>query len=178
MKLFNTTVFSICMLFCVSICQANQAKLITSPDGKFSAHITISQNSTTGPPEFKTEIRDSDGQVSATSDYTSENGEQGLSLVHAAWTPDSQFFIFTTYSSGGHMAWQYPTLFFDRRDKKIHDFNEFLPPIAEGTFKLKAPDIITITIWTPLTTEIPLDESIDLPITFRMSDLKKSKKSP
>lgn len=181
MKLFEISIFFICMLFCVSTGQANQANVITSiesPDGMFRSHITTNRKSADVPPEFVLEVSHSGGRIAARGDYTSESGEHGLSLENAAWTPDSQFFIFTTVSSGGHMAWQYLTFFFDRRDNKIHDFNDFLPPVAEGSFTLKAPDIITLTIWTPLTTEKPLDDSIALPITFRMSDLKKSKKLP
>jgi hypothetical protein len=60
----------------------------------------------------------------------------------------------------------------------IRDFNDFPPPIAAGTFSLKTPDVITITIWTPLTTEKPMDDGIELPKAFRISDLKKTRKLP
>lgn len=175
MNILKISVFVLSLLSCVPIGQANQASLMKSPDGIYSAHITSVAKSPDFPTEFIVEIRNTEHRPPEKGDYTSKSGEQGLSLHHGAWTPDSRFFIYTTVSSGGHMAWQYLTFFFDRKDGKIHDFNDFLPPIAEGTFSLKAPDIITITIWTPLTPEKPLDESIALPISFRMSDLKKSK---
>lgn len=171
----KAAVFAACLLFCVSTGRADEAKMMKSPDGIYSAHITSVTHSPDLPPEFIVEIRNTEHRPAVRGDYTSKSGEQGLSLHHGAWTADSRFFIYTTVSSGGHMAWQYLTFFFDRKDGKIHDFNDFLPPIAEGAFSLKAPDIITITIWTPLTPEKPLDESIALPISFRMSDLKKSK---
>jgi hypothetical protein len=106
---------------------------------------------------------------------TSEDGSHGFSIDKTEWTPDSQFLFFSTYSSVGHQTWQTPTLFFDRRDSKIHGFEEFLAPIAEGDFELKSPDIISITILTPVTPEKTLDDSIQLRVTFKMRDLTPEK---
>lgn len=166
----------LCCLFSSSLANAaEKAKALKSPDGKFTAKITQSQKASEGPPEFIIEIIDSGGKVTTKKDYTSEDGSHGLSIDKAEWTPDSQFFVFSTYSSGGHQAWQTPSLFFDRRDSKIHGFEEFLAPIAEGDFELKSPDTISITIWTPVTPEKTLDESIQLRITFKMRDLTPEK---
>jgi hypothetical protein len=176
MKLFIQSIPFIIMLFFGSVAFAEQTNVIRSPDGNFVAKITFVQKTSEVAPEISIEIKDATGKVTAKKDFISESGEHGLSLDKAAWTPDSQFFVFTTFSTGGHMAWQYPAFFFDRRNKIFRDFADFLQPIADGAFELKAPDVITITIWTPLTTVKPLDESIDLPITFRMSDLVKVKK--
>jgi hypothetical protein len=166
----------VCAAFFALPACAGQTTVYASPDGRHGAHIVTVRKSAEGSPEMILEIRDSSGKVTQRKDYTSEDGEHGFMLDTAAWTPDSRFFIFTTFSSGGHMAWQYPTFFFDIRDKSIHDFNDFLPPIASGAFTVKAPDSITITIWTPLTTEKPLDESIALPLTFEMNRLVKARK--
>lgn len=172
-RLLRIFIFTIYTLCCASIVQANEAVMMKSPDGAFSAIIRTVTQSADLPPEFILEMRSVKRDSASKSDYTSKSGEHGLTFQHGAWTPDSRFFIFTTLSSGGHMAWQYPTFFFDGEDGKIHDFKDYLPPVAKGAFSLKPPDIITITIWTPLTTEKTLDDSIALPISFRMSDLKK-----
>lgn len=167
------------ILFCLfSSSLANAAekvKSLKSPDGKLTANITQAQKSAEGSPEFIIEVKDSEGKVTTKKDFTSENGSHGLSIDKAEWSPDSQFFVFSTFSSGGHQAWQTPTLFFDRRDSKIHGFEEYLAPIAEGEFELKSPDIISITIWTPVTPEKTLDDSIQLRITFKMRDLTPEK---
>jgi hypothetical protein len=176
MKLIIQSIAFLGMFFFGSVALAEQANVILSPDGNLVAKITFVQKTSEVAPEISIEIKDATGKVAAKKDFTSESGEHGFSLGKAAWTPDSQFFVFTTFSSGGHMAWQYPAFFFDRRNKIFRDFSDFLQPIADGAFELKAPDVITITIWTPLTTVKPLDDSIDLPITFRMSDLVKVKK--
>ena len=168
--------FILFCLFSSSLANAaEKAKMVKSPDGKFTAIITHSQKASEGPSEFIIKIIDSGGKVTTKKDFTSEDGCHGLSIDKAEWTPDSQFFVFSTYSSGGHQAWQTPTLFFDRRDSKIHGFEEFLAPIAEGDFELKSPDIISITIVTPVTPEKTLDDSIQLRITFKMRDLTPEK---
>lgn len=177
MKAFIQSILLLCGLLSAAIANADQANLVRSPDGRFVATIRSIQKTTTGVPEAIIEIKDSSGKLAAREDFSSKDGEHGLCVEKAAWTPDSRFFVFTTTSSGGHQPWQFPTFFFDHRDKKIHRFSDFLAPIAEGGFELKSPDIITITIWTPLTPEKTLDDSIELPITFRMSDLSRDKKS-
>jgi hypothetical protein len=177
MKSFIPSVLLLCGLLSGTIAHADQVDSVRSPDGRFVATIRSIQKATTRIPEAIIEIKDSGGKLVAREDFTSKDGEHGLSLEKAAWTADSRFFVFTTTSSGGHQPWQFPTFFFDHRDKRIHRFSDFLSPIAAGSFELKAPDIITITIWTPLTPEKTLDDSIELPITFRMSDLSRDKKS-
>ena len=61
------------------------------------------------------------------------------------------------------------------RNNLIVNFAEYLPPVAKSKFFVKAPDIITIRIWTPLTMEKNLEKSIILPITFRLSDISKGR---
>jgi hypothetical protein len=176
MKEIIIIAFVFCTLIPSFTSGAEQAQSIKSPDGKFIARISPIQKSKEGPPEFKIEFIGPSGKVTAREDFTSEGGDQGLSIDKAKWSPDSQFFVFTTFSSGGHMAWQFPSFFFDRRDNKIHHLNDFLPPIAEGDFVLKSPDALTITIWTPMTQEKTLDQSIELSITFQMRELTQRRK--
>lgn len=176
MKSFIQSILLLCGLLSGAIVNADQVNPVRSPDGRFVATIRSIQKAPTGVPEAIIEIKDSGGKLVAREEFTSKDGEHGLCVEKAAWTADSRFFVFTTTSSGGHQPWQFPTFFFDHRDKKIHRFSDFLAPVAAGGFELKAPDVITITIWTPLTPEKTLDESIELPITFQMSDLSSDKK--
>lgn len=170
-KIIDLIAFLLLLSFASLVNATEQERAIPSPDGKLIARILPIQKTKEGPPEFKIEVIDAGGKLAAREDFTSKTGNQGLSIDKAEWSPDSQFFVFSTFSSGGHMAWQFPTFFFARRDNRIYRFADFLPPIAEGDFTLKSPDTIAITIWTPMTTEKPLDRSIELPITFKMRDL-------
>jgi len=149
------------------------AKSYASPDGKLQAEV-LSKGSA---QESRVEVRDQQGVLLASRDYSSRDGEHGQIVDEARWTPDSQFFVFTTYSSGGHSPWQTPTYFFNRRENKIRDLSEFLPPVADSKFTLSAPDRITISIWTPFSQE-GIAKSIILPVSFRLSDLHRAPQEP
>jgi hypothetical protein len=150
-----------------SLVHGGQTKFFWSPDRVLKAK--VSSIDETG--ESRVEIFGRDGKIRCKGDYTSEDGSHGGVVEHAGWTPDSQFFVFSMYSSGGHQPWQSPTFFYARRDNTIHKFNDYLPPVAEPGFVLKAPDRVTLIIWTPFTHGTI--GSIMLPITFRISDILK-----
>src|SRR5262245_12608827 len=40
---------------------------------------------------------------------TSDGGSTGRYVLKATWTPDSKFFVFSTFSSGAHSAWHFTT---------------------------------------------------------------------
>ncbi len=115
------------------------------------------------------------GSIISHQDYTSADGEHGLLIEQAAWTPDSQFFIFTTTSSGGHSSWQSPSYFYRVKDRKLYSFSDFFPAIANTDFTVAKPDLLTITIWTPFTAGKGMDESVALKVTFHMADLLPAK---
>jgi hypothetical protein len=60
------------------------------------------------------------------------------------WSPDSQFFIFSTASSGGHSPWHWQTYFYDRKRKTFEEVDDFTGPIIKRDFKLTAPDWIEV----------------------------------
>lgn len=157
----------IVLLFSISSANGEQTKSYLSPD-KILAVKVISNGKT---HESRIEIHGSKGNLLLKKDFASKDGEHGLVVEHAGWTPDGQFFVFSTYNSGGHQPWQAPTFFYSRQHNKIHDLDEYLTPIAESDFVLKAPDEITVTIWTPFRNGTT--DSIMLPITFRLSNLFK-----
>src|SRR5690242_1249313 len=52
------------------------------------------------PPlnESRVDIRDTSGKLVVSRNFGSPKGDQGRSVVHSAWTPDSNFFVFSTQS--------------------------------------------------------------------------------
>ena len=68
------------------------------------------------------------------------DGNHGQIIERAAWTPDSQFFVFATFSSGGHSAWHHWTFVWSRRDGKIHTLDDAYSSIMTDRFRLTAPD--------------------------------------
>jgi hypothetical protein len=102
-------------------------------------------------------------------DYSSEDSEHGFGIVKAAWTPDSNYFVFSLTSSGGHQAWHAPTLFYSVRDSEIHSLDSYVEAagISKGDFTLKAPNTVFAEVWR--------GESI--PIKFRLDSLIGNRKS-
>lgn len=120
-------------------------KMYQSPDGFLRAQI-IPVGKT---QESKVKIRTDDGVLLQETDYLSEDGEHGLRFVLAKWTPNSQFFIYSTESSGGHQPWFSPVYFYNRSDSKIYSFAEVSGfTIADDEFTVTAPDIITFRVYT------------------------------
>ena len=75
---------------------------VTSPDQQFRACV-LSVGRHPNPPfnESRVEIRNMKGAVLATKDFKSPDGEHGRNPQKMEWSPNSQFFVFSTASSGG-----------------------------------------------------------------------------
>jgi dipeptidyl aminopeptidase/acylaminoacyl peptidase len=68
------------------------------------------------------------------------------------WSPDSQFLLFTTASSGGHSPWHFKTYAFCVADKSFRD----VEPAAGGSigapdFHFEPPDIAALKLHDPST---------------------------
>ena len=90
--------------------------------------------------EDRIEVERPKGTLIASRDHTSPDGEHGRSVLHADWTPDSQFFIYSTASSGGHSVWHFNTFVYARRTNKIYELDEIIGPLVDPTFDVSAPD--------------------------------------
>ena len=58
--------------------------------------------------ESRIEFRSAVDDFLCALDYSSEDSEHGFGVVKAGWTADSQYFVFSLTSSGGHQAWHAP----------------------------------------------------------------------
>ena len=100
------------------------------------------------PPlnESRVDIRDTSGKLVASRNFGSPKGDQGRSVVHSAWTPDSSFFVFSTQSSGGHSPWHWNTYFYNRKKNKFALLDDTIGAVIKPNFKVKAPDIVESTV--------------------------------
>ena len=64
-------------------------------------------------------------------------------IAHAAWTPDSQFFIAGTENPDGHQPWAHPIRIYSRAKNRILDLSA-LGATAVADFKLQSPDTLQI----------------------------------
>jgi hypothetical protein len=62
------------------------------------------------------------------------------------WTPDSQFFVFSTASSGGHSPWHWQTYLYDRKNNLFKELDDYTGPIITRDFTIGAPDWIEVMV--------------------------------
>jgi hypothetical protein len=119
---------------------------VTSPDQKLRACIT--EVGKYAPPlnESKVEIHSVTDQVLASKDFSSSDGEHGRNVQKDEWTPDSQFFLFSTASSGGHSPWHWQTYFYDRKNNVFKELDDYTGPIIKRDFTIQPPDWVEVTV--------------------------------
>jgi hypothetical protein len=118
-----------------------------SPDNALVAIVTSTQVPE-ATRESRVEIRLKAGKVLAKMNYSSENGEQGYGVTKAVWTPDSQYFVYSLESSGGHQAWHSPVQFYNRRHSKIQSLDDALnDSVMNPDFTISAPDKVRVELW-------------------------------
>ena len=120
---------------------------VTSSDQKLRACV-LSVGKHPKPPfnESRVEIRNMKGNILATEDFKAPDGEHGRNVQKMEWSPDSQFFVFSTASSGGHSPWHWQTYFYDRKAKAFKEVDNFTGPVIKRNFKLTAPDWIEVRV--------------------------------
>jgi hypothetical protein len=60
--------------------------------------------------------------------------------------PDSQFFVFNLYSSGGHSPWHFPMWFFSRRMASVAPLQNYIAdPVTDAKLSVSAADIVEVT---------------------------------
>jgi hypothetical protein len=146
MRIFLLPALTAALLFGCAIQPKWKCPGLTSPDEQLHACVV---NVGKHPPPFnesKIEIHDLKDQILASKDFSSPDGEHGRNVQKNEWTPDSQFFVFSTASSGGHSPWHWQTYFYDRRTKTFKEVDDFAGPIIKRDFTLSAPDWIEVTV--------------------------------
>lgn len=135
-------------LFCDAQRRTNlsQAEKFVSPDGKIVAFVW-STRVTDATSESRIELRSQVGRVLAKRNYLSEDGEHGYGVTKAAWTADSQFFVYSLESSGGHQAWHTPVHFYARTENKIISLDEALKDaVTNPQFVLGQADSVRVEL--------------------------------
>jgi hypothetical protein len=126
---------------------ASHTERFRSPDGMLVA-VVRSERAPEATDESRIELRTQAGIVSAKRDYISEDGEHGYGVTKAAWTPDSQFFVYSLESSGGHQAWNSPVWFFSREENKFRSLDHALnDAVANPMFRVSTPDRVTVELY-------------------------------
>ncbi len=134
--------FALIFLLVATYASADEKGTYLSPDRTLNAFVIPVGKAEVERRENRIEIRDSGSKILLTKSFASDDGEHGSIVSRAAWPPDSQFFVFSVYSSGGHQPWSSPTYFYCRSDRQLRLLDDYLGPVTDPNFELSAPDII------------------------------------
>jgi hypothetical protein len=129
-----------------------------SPDKSTVAIVSPLVKPGYGGHESWVELRSKSGKLLTRREYFSADGEHGYCVTKAIWTPDSNFFVYTLQSSGGHQPWHSPVEFYSRRQQKIFSLDDALhDSVTNSGFSVVAPDRVTVELWFSKTTRtVPL----------------------
>jgi len=152
------------LLFSALLCCAqkrpapSQTEKFASPDGTIAAFVR-STKAPEATKESRVEVRSQQGRLLVSRGYMSKDGEHGYGVSKAAWTPDSQFFVYSLESSGGHQAWHTPVHFFSRDKSEIISLDDALKDaVTNPQFVVSGPDSITLELQSNQTKTVDLHQ--------------------
>jgi hypothetical protein len=99
--------------------------------------------------ESRVAIRANDAKLLTSKDHASPRGADGFYVVRAKWSPDSQFFVYSMSSSGGHSPLLFPTWVYSRQKNLFVSFSELIggrPTLSED-FSFSGPHTVKATTW-------------------------------
>lgn len=119
-----------------------------SPDRRMVARVLTRSGEKGSNAESNIEFRStSDGRLIGARSFMTKDRRSGLGVVKALWSPDSQFFVFSTVSSGGRQPGLFPTFVFSRAGPRIILLDATLKvAIVSPEFTMDAPDAVTFTV--------------------------------
>jgi hypothetical protein len=134
-----------------SSCNDVMPEIYPSPDGALRALVLPVDISLHASPDMESRvvIRTKQGDTLTSKDYSSPRGANGYYVVNAKWSPDSQFFVYSMASSGGHSPWSFPLMVYSRSKNAIAKFSDMIHgnPTLSGDFSFAAPHLLVATTW-------------------------------
>ncbi len=152
-------------------CPTLAPELFVSPDKATHALVYPADVSLYATPDMESRLvfRSSDGTTLTSQDYSSPRGTNGYYVFHGQWSPDSQYFVFSLSSSGGHSPWSFPTKVYAVKKNLIANFSEMIGgnPTVSGQFQFSGPHTLVASTWKkPGATEDAVPVSVDLEAAF------------
>jgi hypothetical protein len=134
-----------------SSCATVKPEIYPSPDKALRALVLPVEADLNATPDMESRvvIRSVEGKLLTSRDYSSPRGANGYYVARAKWSPDSQFFVFSMSSSGGHSPWSFPTWVFSREKNVFVSFNKMIAdnPTLSDDFSFSGPHTIAATTW-------------------------------
>src|SRR6266516_1077259 len=151
-----------------SSCSNVKPRIYPSPDGALRALVFPVDVSLYATPDMESRvvIRTSKGDTLTSKDYSSPRGTNGYYVFNAKWSPDSQFFVYSMASSGGHSPWSFPMMVYSRQKKRIVEFSDMIEgkPTISADFHFLGPHTLVAGTWKApgaLDDKVPVTVDLD-----------------
>jgi hypothetical protein len=152
-----------------SSCSNAKPAIYGSPDGALRALVLPVDVSLYATPDMESRIviRTAKGDTLTSKDYSSPRGTNGYYVVDAKWSPNSQFFVYSMASSGGHSPWSFPMIVYSRQKNRFADFSDMIEgrPTLSADFHFTGPHTLVASTWKQ---QGSLDDKI--PVTVDLQD--------
>ncbi|HYX80769.1 MAG TPA: hypothetical protein VE714_00155 [Gemmatimonadales bacterium] len=143
--------------------------IYASPDGALRALVVPVDVSLYATPDMESRIviRTAKGDTLTSKDYSSPRGTNGYYVIDAKWSPDSQFFVYSMASSGGHSPWSFPMMVYSREKNRFAGFSDMIEgrPTLSSDFHFAGPHTLVASTWKQ---QGSLDDKI--PVTVNLED--------
>jgi hypothetical protein len=152
-------------------CSDLKPRIYPSPDGAARAVVFPADISLDSTPDMESRVvlRGSKGDTLTSKDHSSPRGMNGYYVVTAKWSPDSQFFVYSLSSSGGHSPWSFPMMVYGRKKNVIAAFSDMIQgnPTVSGDFNFTGPHSVTASTWKqPGSPDDKVPVTVDLDAAF------------
>jgi hypothetical protein len=151
-------------------CLTIMPEIFMAPDGAIDASVLPVDVSLYVTPDMESRvvIRAKNGDTLNSEDYASPRGMNGYYVLAAKWSPDSQFFVYSLTSSGGHQPWSFPIVVYSRKANAFAKLGDMIggKPTISGTFEFSGPHMLIAQTWKT-------DGAIDQPVPVKV-DLAKA----
>jgi hypothetical protein len=153
-------------------CSTVVAQIYVSPDSALHALVLPADVSLYATPDMESRvvIRTAAGDTLTSKDYSSPRGTNGYYVYSAKWSPDSQFFVFSMTSSGGHSPWSYPIVVYSRENNLFAQFSDMIGgnPTLSGDFSFSGQHTVIASTWKqPGELDDKVAVTVDLDAAFR-----------
>jgi hypothetical protein len=152
-------------------CTDLKPRIYPSPDAALRALVLPTDISLNATPDMESRVvvRTSKGDTLTSKDHSSPRGVNGYYVVTAKWSPDSQFFVYSLSSSGGHSPWSFPMMVYGRKKNFIAAFSDMIGgnPTVSGNFNFSGPHTVAASTWKqPGSFEDKVAVTVDLEDAF------------
>jgi hypothetical protein len=154
-----------------SSCVNTIVKIFASPDKKLHASVLPVDVSLNVSPDMESRvvIRSGDGNTLNSINHASPRGMNGYYVDMAQWSPDSQFFVYSMVSSGGHSPWSHPTVVYSVEHNRFEQLSDMIggKPLLSEKFQFAGEHELSATTWKQEgAPDQPVPVTVDLAAAF------------